>query len=211
MDTDEGDEDDPISLHKYLYAEADPIDNTDPSGNDSVSDTLDAVTMTIVPGAVTHPLAYKSFNVAAFAQTLDSNASLNLKNGGSKGARVSISRCAQYVRLALAAGGIVVSAPDAKDYLTILPVVGFQLVAHTDSDPGYVKTKGDIAVFNLALISPHRPIPKNKKYDAHIHGHIEGYDGGHWVSDFIQRSFIPYGTTPAGPSNIYRYPLVSGN
>jgi RHS repeat-associated protein len=32
MDTDEGDDQDPLSLHKYLYAEADPVDGTDPSG-----------------------------------------------------------------------------------------------------------------------------------------------------------------------------------
>jgi RHS repeat-associated protein len=34
MDTDEGNDRDPLSLHKYLYAEADPADNTDASGNE---------------------------------------------------------------------------------------------------------------------------------------------------------------------------------
>jgi RHS repeat-associated protein len=32
MDTYEGDQNDPLSLHKYLYAEADPVDNDDPTG-----------------------------------------------------------------------------------------------------------------------------------------------------------------------------------
>ena len=32
MDTDEGDQADPLSLHKYLYAEDDPVDHLDPSG-----------------------------------------------------------------------------------------------------------------------------------------------------------------------------------
>ena len=34
MDTDEGHDHDPLSLHKYLYAEDNPIDHTDPSGNE---------------------------------------------------------------------------------------------------------------------------------------------------------------------------------
>jgi RHS repeat-associated protein len=37
MDTDEGDNEDPLSLHKYLYAEADPMDNDDPTGNAAFS------------------------------------------------------------------------------------------------------------------------------------------------------------------------------
>jgi RHS repeat-associated protein len=32
MDTDEGSDGDPLSLHKYLYADADPIDGADPAG-----------------------------------------------------------------------------------------------------------------------------------------------------------------------------------
>jgi lysozyme len=50
MDTEEGDDDRPTSLHKYLYGEADPIDNLDPSGNEidvvgalSVNNTLDEI------------------------------------------------------------------------------------------------------------------------------------------------------------------------
>jgi RHS repeat-associated protein len=33
VDTTEGDQEAPLSLHKYLYAQADPVDMTDPSGN----------------------------------------------------------------------------------------------------------------------------------------------------------------------------------
>ena len=33
MDSYEGDQSDPLSLHKYLYAHADPVNNTDPSGH----------------------------------------------------------------------------------------------------------------------------------------------------------------------------------
>src|SRR5208337_4021408 len=38
MDTFEGDQEDPLSLHKYLYGEDNPVDNSDPSGNDVVGD-----------------------------------------------------------------------------------------------------------------------------------------------------------------------------
>jgi RHS repeat-associated protein len=39
MDVDEGDQETPLSLHKYLYGEGDPVDNVDPSGND-IGDVL---------------------------------------------------------------------------------------------------------------------------------------------------------------------------
>jgi hypothetical protein len=34
MDSDEGRNEDPLSLHKYLYCQTDPVNNTDPSGHD---------------------------------------------------------------------------------------------------------------------------------------------------------------------------------
>ena len=33
MDSDEGKDEEPLSLHKYLFAEGDPVDNVDPTGN----------------------------------------------------------------------------------------------------------------------------------------------------------------------------------
>lgn len=44
LDTDEGDDNDPLSLHKYLYDQVDPVDNRDPSGNqiDEIAAGLDA-------------------------------------------------------------------------------------------------------------------------------------------------------------------------
>jgi hypothetical protein len=36
MDTDEGAQEDPLSLHKYLYCKGNPLDNIDPSGHDSL-------------------------------------------------------------------------------------------------------------------------------------------------------------------------------
>jgi RHS repeat-associated protein len=43
MDTDEGDDRDPASLHKYLYTKDDPVDGYDPSGHDDISDTINAM------------------------------------------------------------------------------------------------------------------------------------------------------------------------
>jgi hypothetical protein len=52
MDTFEGDDQAPLSLHKYLYANAEPVNRSDPSGHDSIaeldisnsiSQTLDAI------------------------------------------------------------------------------------------------------------------------------------------------------------------------
>jgi len=52
MDSDEGDDTDPLSLHKYLYTKDGPVDGVDASGNDdlveltasfSISETLDAM------------------------------------------------------------------------------------------------------------------------------------------------------------------------
>ena len=40
MDTWEGDDEDPLSLHKYLYTEVSPINNVDPSGDDDTLDTI---------------------------------------------------------------------------------------------------------------------------------------------------------------------------
>jgi RHS repeat-associated protein len=57
MDTDEGDDEAPLSLHKYLYAENNPVDNLDPTGNEideiagaiALSLTLDTMS-TVNPG-----------------------------------------------------------------------------------------------------------------------------------------------------------------
>src|ERR1700682_641930 len=43
MDTGEGDEQAPLSLHKYLYASSDPLDRIDPSGNESLAELTEAI------------------------------------------------------------------------------------------------------------------------------------------------------------------------
>src|SRR5579859_6741661 len=38
MDTEEGNDDEPLSLHKYLYTNANPVDGIDPTGNDDIAE-----------------------------------------------------------------------------------------------------------------------------------------------------------------------------
>jgi len=99
--------------------------------------------------------------------------------------------CAMYCRLGLEAGGIITEdrprSGDAADYGPFLLRHGAQTVLQ-DS---YVARVGDVAVFD--------------KTDQHPHGHIEIYDGHHWVSDFMQHSFSPYHDASSTPSfTIYR-------
>jgi RHS repeat-associated protein len=49
MDTDEGDEEDPLSLHKYQYCEANPVDGVDPSGDDDLEDIGDSFVSPVAP------------------------------------------------------------------------------------------------------------------------------------------------------------------
>ncbi|MDE1148051.1 MAG: hypothetical protein PW843_15730 [Azospirillaceae bacterium] len=90
-------------------------------------------------------------------------------------------KCATHVRKAIEAAGLnPVGHPiDAKDWGPTLIRLGFTII----SNDNYTPMLGDIAVIQQTSTS--KP------------GHIEGYDGTHWVSDFVQ----PQGFWP-GP--IYR-------
>jgi type VI secretion system secreted protein VgrG len=107
-----------------------------------------------------------TINTNAFAQQLRKQAS-----------PVSLHKCAMYVRLALEAGGAVTAGHpiDAKDYGPLLLRNGYSKL-----DPAliYVAQQGDIAVIQ----------PTSAGNRA---GHIEGYDGSVWISDFIQSGFWP--------------------
>jgi hypothetical protein len=99
--------------------------------------------------------------------------------------------CAMYCRLGMEAAGLDTAdrprSGDAGDYGPFLLRHGAKAVP-PDS---YTPQVGDVAVFN--------------KTEQHPYGHIEMYDGQHWVSDFMQNSFSPYrdaASTP--PFTIYR-------
>jgi hypothetical protein len=102
-------------------------------------------------------------------------------------------KCARYVRLALeAAGANTAGHPiDAKGWGPTLLQNRFQPVAAD----AYAAQLGDIAVIQSTSES--------------LPGHIEGFDGANWVSDFVQAAFWP------GPSFrnekpayvVYRWPV----
>ncbi len=106
----------------------------------------------------------------------------------------SLGRCAEFVRLAIEAGGVkLIHHFSAKDYGSSLLRVGFKSIDH----PITHFTPGDVAII--------QPIP------GHPHGHMTMYNGRIWISDFHQ----PHGLYP-GPTyrklkprfDIYRYQLV---
>jgi hypothetical protein len=101
-------------------------------------------------------------------------------------------KCAKYVREALVAGGLNTAGNplSAKDYGPFLIRLGFRSVA---TAMPYAPQIGDVVV-----------MPANS---ASIHGHIAGYDGRNWISDFVQTDMF------GGPSyrraavfEIFRYP-----
>lgn len=87
--------------------------------------------------------------------------------------------CATHIRSALeAAGANTAGHPvSAKSYGHILKINGFRIVSKVSDDFREVKP-GDIAVIE--------PPSSGKRY-----GHIQGWDGKNWISDFVQAGFWP--------------------
>ena len=115
-------------------------------------------------------------DIGKFVAALDHNALPRYGKG----------RCGEFVGKALKAGGIdLESSPghyhNGKDYGAYLLDAGFSEV----SSDGYKPQAGDVTVFQ-----PYAGDPNNA-------GHVQGYDGTNWVSDFIQ----PYPAT--APGGIY--------
>lgn len=137
--------------------------------------------------------ATSSWNKAGFATALRANA---LPYPG-KG------KCAHYVRIALCNGGGVRAAcnggPNAGKYGPYLTGMGFVIVTTGSGltyPAGYTPQVGDIAVFVYG-----------------DNGHVCGWDGTAWISDFVQRpegapaSIQPDpNTVPNRPYTIYRKP-----
>jgi hypothetical protein len=63
MDTEEGDQEDPKSIHRYNYGEGDPVDNIDPSGHD-IGDMLDVMDMSGMLDGIGLPMASMAQNRA---------------------------------------------------------------------------------------------------------------------------------------------------
>lgn len=107
-------------------------------------------------------------DIDKFSDTLRTNA------GG-----VSKRRCAEFVRRALSAAGAntALHPSEAKDYGPLLERNGFRIIAVTEPER-FTAAKGDIVVF--------QPAPSGNQA-----GHIQGFDGKRWISDFVQNGFWP--------------------
>lgn len=103
--------------------------------------------------------------------------SKHLRDNALKGSK---GRCARYVRAALESGGASTTGHprDAKDYEAVLLRNGYHSLPEDSAEAPYLPMKGDIAVIQ----------PTAKGNSA---GHIEGYDGKDWISDFVQNGFWP--------------------
>jgi len=99
--------------------------------------------------------------------------------------------CALFCRLGMEAAGMSTAdrplSGDAADYGPFLLRHGAQVVPLNSFTPQV----GDTVIFD--------------KTAQHPAGHMEMYDGHHWVSDFMQHSFSPYRDAASTPSfTIYR-------
>ena len=86
-------------------------------------------------------------------------------------------RCGEYVRKALQAGGAKFHGrypPTGKEYGPTLEMLGFHKI--TVEDPAkFTFLKGDVMVM--------------EPYKGSTAGHVAGYDGKDWISDFVQNDF----------------------
>jgi hypothetical protein len=101
-------------------------------------------------------------------------------------------QCAKYVREAMVAAGLNTAGNpiSAKDYGPFLVKLGFKSVTTTMP---YAPQKGDIAVMPASAGS--------------IHGHIAGYTGSKWISDFVQNDmFGGPGFRKIGLFEAFRHP-----
>jgi hypothetical protein len=86
-------------------------------------------------------------------------------------------RCGEYVRKALQAGGANFHGDypaTGKEFGPTLEMLGFHEIT-VDNPDTFHFIKGDVMV-----MEPH---------SGSTAGHVAGYDGKRWVSDFVQRDF----------------------
>lgn len=104
--------------------------------------------------------------------------------------------CATKVREALeAAGANTTGHPrQAKNYGHLLRVNGYRIVSDVSTDNRKARP-GDIAVIDAAKTGSSA-------------GHIQGWDGQNWISDFVQQGFWPGHAYRKDPPDYDIYRLV---
>lgn len=65
MDAYEGEQEDPLSLHKYLYCSANPVNGIDPSGHDDLVELMTTITEELTLASRTAVNVYRAYNEAA--------------------------------------------------------------------------------------------------------------------------------------------------
>lgn len=109
--------------------------------------------------------------------------------------KMSTHSCAKYVRKALEAGGANCTGHPrpARLWGPTLLRIGFHTVT-VEKPEGFMFMKGDVVVFQ----------PYSGGNPA---GHIAGFDGRNWISDFVQTGFWPGTGYSKARANyvIYRY------
>ena len=100
-------------------------------------------------------------------------------------------RCARYVRIALQSAGARFSDHPiaASDWGSTLTEIGYQQINPEFDNP----QEGDIYIIN--------------RTSRHRYGHIAGFTGSQWVSDFRQSSYDVY----KDPNVTYEYYRLKGN
>ena len=86
MDTNEGDGDDPLSLHKYLYCQANPVNGTDPSGHDG-----DFGSLLVSMGHYTYMVA--NYGLKAYQAYYKARATIDAIELAYKGIKVGFEMC----------------------------------------------------------------------------------------------------------------------
>lgn len=106
-------------------------------------------------------------NLNQFAQHLRSQALPGFGQG----------KCAKYVRQALQAAGAQIQqfAASGKDFGPVVLQLGFHEITVENPDTSQF-IKGDVMV-----MEPYS--------GGNPHGHVAGFDGSKWISDFIQTDF----------------------
>jgi RHS repeat-associated protein len=185
---------------RYEYAAANPVDGMDPNGSE------DLIEYALVPHifpplwipnwcglsgtnpmggllpCIHRPPHRCPVNLAAFANALTQ---------GTNGATTSGHQCSNAVYTALGTaganfGGHPVSSGKNFGSLMTLPGVGFAQLSPTPPD-NYSPAIGDVAIFQS--LAPHAAIPNGRAgTKGSPSGHVEGYNGSIWVSDFLQKN-----------------------
>jgi len=121
------------------------------------------------------------------AQKIEKINTNNFKNGIDKKLKYGESKCARYVKRAIAGGGVTLknaNIESAKNYGPSLLSSGFKTVDNvTTVKTGDVFSISDQQAGDIVII---------QAAPNHVHGHMAMFNGNKWVSDFVQdKGFYP--------------------